>query len=131
VSKENVEIMRRAVEAYNRGDLDAAVADVGADVEFMPSGALPGQTETVQGREGYKRFLGWVADEFSDAHAEAAEIRDAGDRVLLELTLSGRGRQSGVPASWTLWQVWTLEEGKFVQGRAFSSKDQALKAAGL
>ena len=129
MSKANVEIMRRAVAAYNRGE--GAVADAAPDVEFLPSGALPGWTEKLHGPDEYKRFLGWVAEEFSDPQAEAAEIRDAGDQLLLELTLSGRGRLSGAQASWTLWQVWTLKDGQFVRGQAFSSKDEALEAAGL
>ena len=131
MSEENVDLMRRAVDAYNRGDLDGAVADVAPEVEFFPSGALPGWTEKLHGPDEYKGFLGWVAEEFSDPHAEATEIRDAGDQLLLELTLSGRGRLSGVQASWTLWHVWTMKDGKFVQGRAFSSKAEALEAAGL
>jgi hypothetical protein len=28
MSRENVEMLRRAYEAYNRGDVDAAVADI-------------------------------------------------------------------------------------------------------
>ena len=32
MSEENVEIIRRAYEAYERGDLDAAVADIAPDV---------------------------------------------------------------------------------------------------
>ena len=131
MSEENVEMMRRSVQAYNRGDLDAAVADAAPGIEFMPSGALPGWTERVRGPNEYKRFLGWVGEEFADAHADAAEIRDAGDQVFLELTLSGRGRLSGAEASWTLWQVWTVKDGKFVRGQAFSSKAEALEAAGL
>ena len=41
MSQENVESLRRAFEAFNRNDLDAAVADVHPDCEYIPSGALP------------------------------------------------------------------------------------------
>ena len=38
MSKDNVEVVRRAYEAFNRGDRDAAVADVAADCEYGASG---------------------------------------------------------------------------------------------
>ena len=41
MSQENVEIVRRGFDAYQRGDLDAAVTDLAQDCEFVPTGALP------------------------------------------------------------------------------------------
>ncbi len=42
MSEENVGSLRRAFEAYNRDDLDGAVADMDPDCEYIPTGALPG-----------------------------------------------------------------------------------------
>ena len=131
MSQENVEIVRRAFEAYNRGDLDAAVADFAPDFEYIASGAVPGTRGVYRGPEGYKRFVGWVRDEFDDARVEVDAITDAGDQVLVSVTTRGRGRQSGVEASWSVWQVWTLRDGKIVHGLGFTSRDEALEAAGL
>ena len=50
---------------------------------------------------------------------------------MVGLTLSGRGKRSGVETSWNIWQVWTFREGKFFRGHGFTSRDEALKAAGL
>ena len=36
MSQENVEIMRRAYAAFNRGDIDGMVADVAPDFEYVP-----------------------------------------------------------------------------------------------
>jgi hypothetical protein len=47
------------------------------------------------------------------------------------LALSGRGKQSGVAASWNIWQVWTFREGKFHRGQAFTTRAEAREAAGL
>jgi hypothetical protein len=33
--------------------------------------------------------------------------------VAVGLTISGRWKQSGVEASWNIWQVWTYREGKW------------------
>jgi ketosteroid isomerase-like protein len=57
MSHENVETLRRAYNAYNRGDIDAAVADVSPDSEYVPIGAVPGIRDPLPGPEGYKQIL--------------------------------------------------------------------------
>jgi ketosteroid isomerase-like protein len=131
MSQENVEIVRRAFESYNRGDLDAAVADFAPDCEYIPGGAVPGRRGVFRGPEGYKQFVGWLREEFDDARVEVDAITDAGDQVLVSVTVQGRGKQSGVEASWNVWQVWTLRGGKIVGGQGFTSKAEALQAFGL
>jgi ketosteroid isomerase-like protein len=52
-------------------------------------------------------------------------------RVLASLTFRGRGKQSGVETNWSLWQLWTLRDGKAVRGQGFTNSAEALEAAGL
>ena len=130
MSQENVEALRGAFEAYNRDDLDAAVANIPPDCEYVPTGALPGGRDVVRGPEGYKRFVTWLRDTFDDAHIDAA-LTDAGDQVVARLTLRGRGKQSGAGTTWEFWQVWTFRDGKAVHGRGFTNREEALEAAGL
>jgi ketosteroid isomerase-like protein len=131
MSEPNAEIVRRGYEAYNRGDIDGTAADFAPDCEYIPSGALPGGRDIIHGPEEYKRYIGWLQSEFDDAHAEIHELVDAGDAVLASLTLRGRGRQSGAPVGWALWQVWTFQDGKVIRGEAFTSPDEAREAARL
>jgi ketosteroid isomerase-like protein len=131
MSEENVEMIRRAFEAYERGDLDAVVADFARDCEYFAAGTMPDRTGVYRGPEGYKEFLAWLAEEFNDAHAQVDTLIDADDVVVVGATARGRGRQSGVPATFTFWQVWTFANGKVVDGRGFADKAEALEAAGL
>ena len=131
MSQENVEIVRRAFEAFNRGDLDAAVVDLAADCEYTSSGAIPGTTDTYRGPEGYKRFAGWLLDQFDDVRIELNEIIGEGDQVVVSVTNHGRGKRSGVEATWDVWQVWTFRDRRAVQGEGFTNRDEALEAAGL
>jgi len=131
MSQENVERVRRAFAAYNRGDLDAAVSDFAEDCQYIASGALPGERGVYRGREGYKKFVGWLRSEFDDARIETDEIIDAGNQVVASLTLRGRGRRSGAETSWTIWQVWTVRDGEFAHGQGFTDKAEAFEAAGL
>jgi ketosteroid isomerase-like protein len=58
MSQENVELARRAYEAFNRGDLDGMVADFASTFEYVPTGAIPGAGDAHPGPEGWKEFVG-------------------------------------------------------------------------
>ena len=131
MSQENVEIARRAYEAFNRGDLQAMVADLAPNFEYATTGTIPGMTGVYRGVEGILGFLEWIWSEFERPSMEVHELVDAGDQVMAAVTLRGRGKQSGVETSWDVWHVWTLEHGKVVHGQAFTSRADALEAAGL
>ena len=61
----------------------------------------------------------------------AYEAFNRGDREGASLKLRGRGKQSGVETSWDIWQIWTVRDGKVVRGQGFTSREEALAAAGL
>ena len=131
MSEENVERVRRAYEAFNRGDIDGSVEDFAPDFEFETSGEIPGLRGVYRGREGWKHLLETFWGEFDDARTEVHEFSEAGDQVLVTLTMRGRGKQSGAETGWSFWQLWTMRDGKFVRGQGFGSRDEALEAAGL
>src|SRR5262245_1063510 len=131
MSKENAEMLRRGFEAFNRGDREGMVADFAPTFEYIATGAIPGSTGVFRGPEGWKQFLGWFWDEFQDARVVVRRLSEAGDQVLAELTLQGRGRTSGAEARWDLWQLWTFREGKVVKAQGFTERLNALEAAGL
>ena len=131
MSQENVEIVRRGFEAFNRGDIDQAFVDFASDFEYTPSGAIPGVTETYRGPEGFKRFVGWLLDEFDDVQIDVNETIGQDDQVVLWLTIRGRGKQSGAETRWDVWPVFRFRDGNAVRGQAFTTRQQALEAAGL
>jgi uncharacterized protein len=129
--EENIEIARRNYAAFNRGDIDGVVADFAPDFEYVASGAIPGVGGVYRGPGGYKRSQEVFWDEFDDARLEIHEFIEAGDQVLVSVTVRGRGRQSGTETSWSFFQLWTVRGGKVVRGQGFMSRDAALEAAGL
>jgi ketosteroid isomerase-like protein len=131
MSKENVERARRAYEAFNRGDLEGMVADFAPTFEYVATGAIPGAGGVYGGPEGWTEFLGWFRSEFENPRVEIRELIEAGDQVLASVTLRGRGKQSDVEASWDVWNLWTVRDGKVVHGQGFTSRHEALEAAGL
>ena len=132
MSVENVEIVRRAYEAFNRSDIDGALADLAPDFEYTPSGAIPGVTETYRGPEGFRRFVAWLLDEFDDVRFEINDvIAHDDDQLMFRHTIRGRGKRSGVATSWDVWQVLRFRDSKVVRAQAFTTKEAALEAAGL
>lgn len=127
----NVDIVREAYDAVNRGDLDMAVSCIAPDMEYVASGAVPGATGVFMGPEGVKEFIAGLYEEFDEPRADVSELLDAGDQVVVSATARGRGKLSGVETTWDTWQLWTVRDGKLVRGQGFTSREEALAAAGL
>jgi ketosteroid isomerase-like protein len=72
----NVDIVRKAYEAVNRGDLDTAVSCIAPDMKYVASGA----TGVFMGPEGMKEFIAGLYEEFDEPRADVSELLDAGDQ---------------------------------------------------
>jgi ketosteroid isomerase-like protein len=131
MSHENVEVVRRAFEAFDRGDMEGVVADFGPHFEYVATGAIPGVRGVYRGTEGYRRFLEAFVGEFDDVHVKTPEFVEAGDQVLVSVTIRGRGKRSRAETSWSFWLLWQVRDGKVVRGQGFTSRDEALAAVGL
>ena len=131
MSQANVEMVRHAYKAFNRGDLEDMFADAAPEFEYFATGAIPGAGGVHRGPEEFRQFLDRWWGEFDQPHVEVRELIDAGDQVLASVTFRGHGKQSGVEANWALWQLWTVRDDKFVRGHGFTSREEALEAAGL
>jgi ketosteroid isomerase-like protein len=78
-------------------------------------------------RRFYRRYYeAWKHIEY-----EIEELIDAGDHVVSVVTNRGRGRASNVPLEWRIPGVWTIKDGKIARVVFFSSRAEALEAAGL
>jgi ketosteroid isomerase-like protein len=136
MSHENVGIVRRAYDAFNRGGTEACISEGLWSPEVVwdvtPSG-IPG-LGTYRGREEVKRFFeeDWFsAFPFDEWEVEVEEVIDAGDRIVSMSRQHGRGAGSGVVAELELAQVSTLRDGQIVRIDNYLDRAKALHAAGL
>jgi ketosteroid isomerase-like protein len=132
MAQEDVEIVRQGYEALNRGDVEAVLAMCEPAIECrLPEGGL--SAGTLRGREALHEFLQSYIEAFESFQLAPEEILDAGNRVLVFLRLSGRGRGSGLAVEVRPTHVWTMRDGKAIRVEAFteSEREAALKAAGL
>ena len=131
MSQENVEIVRRGYEAFNRGDIDGVIGLLAPDFEYVASGLVPGVGGAYRGADGLRQFAETFWNEFDDPRIEIHELLDAGDQVFASTTMRGHGKQSGAGTSWSVCQVWTVRDGTAVRGQGFPRRQQALEAVGL
>jgi ketosteroid isomerase-like protein len=128
MSQANVEIVRRSNEAFERGDISAAMRAVDPDLvthRVYPDG------RTFHGREGFlDAVTDWV-ESFAEYGFTAEQYRDADDRVLVRFRQWGRGETSAVAVEGPVWVLYTLAEGKITHLGIYNDEAQAVEAAGL
>src|SRR5262245_3897884 len=132
MSQGNVEVVRRALEAWGRGDPKAAAELLDPEVEWSMPSNIP-EAGTYRGRDEVVRGLETFLEAWDDLAVTVEELLDAGDRVVALVRYSGRGRESGIEVSGTNTdaQVWTIRNGKAVRVELYGGTVDALQAAGL
>jgi ketosteroid isomerase-like protein len=130
MSQENLEIVRRSIEAFQRGDYEAAMEAIDTEIEYdlthFPDGKVYLGHEGI--REAFRIWLGT----WENYRQELDELIDlGGDEVLALVREFGRGKGSGIELERPTAGVWTLHDGKAVRIRFYPGKAEALRAAGL
>jgi ketosteroid isomerase-like protein len=130
MSQENVERPRAAYTAFAGGDSEsiAALAKDYLHPDFELETTFAGST--VKGFEGLQGFISEVKENLGYAPVPE-EFIDLGRQIVVVLRVCGRGAQSGVPVTSQVATVWTIEEGRAVHAKTFTSRADALEAAGL
>lgn len=120
------ELLSRAVE-----DPDAYFDRVADDVEWDLRDTTSPMAGLYHGRDEVRDLYRRWAGAFSDWHFHVDRLIDAGDDVVAFVTEHGHGRGSGVEVEMKRANVTTFRDGKVVRFRSFSSREDALRAAGL
>ncbi len=129
MSQENVELHRRAIDAFNQRDFDAFLELTDADVEAI---ALEVEMEGgYHGHAGIRRWWESLFDIFPDYAAEVVEVRDLGDVTLAAVRLHGHAARSDTPTDMPVWLPTEWRDGKVVWWGAYPTEAEALEAVGL
>src|SRR5262249_14883292 len=134
MSKENVEIIMRGYELFAAGDFDGVAALFSEHAELTDAGGL-GIADTAPstrtGPEGFLRSIEETRDAFEDYRVEPEDFIDAGDLVVVPVSISGRGRASRAKQEAHLVHVWALRDGEVIRSEIYRTVEEALEAAGL
>jgi ketosteroid isomerase-like protein len=131
MSQENVEIVRKALEAFQCGEFDLVTEPWDPAGEWIPAMAGAVEDKVYRGDADLRRYFEELFESFSEVRLDDMDFRDFGNRVLVLYTLSVRGRDSGVAINQPGAIVYEMRGGKIVRGRSYLSPDEAFEAAGL
>ena len=133
MSQENLEAFSRGTDAFNRGDIEAWLAELDSEVEWHS--ALPGLLTTgggvYRGHEGLRDMVRELDDALDELTVEYSEIRDLGDRVLAIGQVHTRGNLSGAVSEAPFAIVSDYKGGKTIRVRTYLDPEEAVEAAGL
>lgn len=130
MSRENVEVVQRAFEAYNTRDLGALrdVYDPGVVWHHLDGWPEPGPSV---GRDAVLREVEQLREAWQagDRLELVGDFVDAGDRVIAKAVWRGSG--SGPDAAMEFTYLLTLRKGRIIAIQSYWDHDEALEAAGL
>jgi uncharacterized protein len=136
MSEENVEMVRRAFETFNRSGPEAVISEGLWSPElvwdFRRSG-IPG----LGVYRGYDEVRSFFADDwfqafpFEEWEVELNELIDNGDKVIAIARQRGRGATSGVGVELEQAHIFMLRDGKVVRAESYLDREKALEAGGL
>jgi ketosteroid isomerase-like protein len=128
VSQANVEVIRSAYDAFNRGDLDALMEFYSSDAEQE----VPVVGETHHGRAEIRRSFADYLELVQDHHTEAIEFIEVGERIVVPVRLHGRLRHTGITGDMIpteMVHAFDVRDGEIVWNYICADKYEAIKAA--
>jgi ketosteroid isomerase-like protein len=99
VASSNLEIVERGFEAFNRDGIEGILPFIHFDLLY----------EVMDG-------IRW----------DARELREVGDRVVVEFTLRARGKTTGLDFGQDAVMVWELRDGQAIRLFLYPTVEQAL-----
>jgi ketosteroid isomerase-like protein len=130
---ENVELVLKALDAFNRGDIDGMVAYTDPGIEFSDFLMEMEGGGTFHGHDGVRSWWESYTTVFPDLSGELEEVRDLGAVTLVHGRVRGRvgaGTDTGAPFEQAFWIVATWRDQLAVSWHSFRTEAEALEAVG-
>jgi ketosteroid isomerase-like protein len=129
MSRENVEVVRRTIEAANAGEVDSVMSAVAADAEWRVAEEHP-ESRICRGREEIRAYLEEWRLQLNDMRFEPAELVERGDRIVASGHIRGTGAGSNVEVQVPLAIVYTLRDGMIIRGEEYLDPSRVLDTPG-
>jgi len=134
MSQQNVETIGAMFATLNERGVGAATEAFGdllaPDFVLEEAAELP-DPEAYAGREAFIENMAKLEDSFAELRMDPLEMVDLGEKIIVVVSMSGRGQGSSVPVEMTFAQLWSLRDGKAVSLRDYATRAEALAAVGL
>ena len=126
-----VQVVREAIDAFNRRDLDGILQiDIADDFVYDWSRGLGPNSGIYRGTEGFREFVNDQWSTFEEVRVEVHEMVPRGRHVIVTATTHGRGRQ-GIPVRANSTLLYTFEGDSLSRITLYQDRGEALTAAGV
>jgi len=131
MAQENVEIVRRATEAYSRGDLDGTLESWAPNALLDWSNSRGLDAGVVRGRDEIRRYMARFLELFEEVRIEFEDLTEVKEGVVVADNLARvRGRDGIETQARSTWLI-TIQDGQQTSLTLYQTRAEALEAAGL
>jgi ketosteroid isomerase-like protein len=131
VSEQNVELHRRAIEAYNARDVEAWIALGDSQIEFHSAFSEVGGA-VYRGHDGARKLFKDIEDVWgNEIRIEPEAYFDLGEHTLGFFVVRGRGRVSGAEVAMSNTLVTRWRDGLQVYAKFYLDRQEALRDLGV
>ena len=132
MAKQNVAIVRRIYEAWNRRDFEHAFQSLDPDIEWhLPKGGI--NAGIYRGHRGVRQLIESYLEAFDYARMEPERLFEKDDQIVAFIHWHVRGKGSGVEVAVQPAHLWTMRDGKAVRVDVFPERERekALEIVGV
>lgn len=129
MSRENLEIVERGIEAFNDRGVEGIIPYIHPEFEATTPPNLASEPDTYRGHDGVRRWFDSFYEVMDQIRWDAHSFQQVGDRVVVEFTLRARGKTTGLDFGQEAVMVWSFRHGKGIRIELFETLDEALAAA--
>lgn len=122
----NLEIIERAVEAFNEEGVEGALRYIHPDFEVTTPPELASEPDTYRGHDGVRRWFDSFDEVMDEIRWDPRDFRESEGRVVVEFTLHAKGKTSGLDFGQDAVMVWELRDGKAIRVSLYPTLEQAL-----
>jgi ketosteroid isomerase-like protein len=119
--------VRRAMDAYNAGDIRAFTAIAHPDVEWEVAPEHPAAT-THRGLEAIGEYHQDWRNTLDDLRLDVQSMAESGDDVVAVCRIHGKGAESGADVEVEIAFLTTFRDGQAIRVEEFLDPDEALRA---
>jgi ketosteroid isomerase-like protein len=131
MSRANLELHRRSVEAFNTRDVETFIALCDPQIELHSTVTVPGGA-VYHGHDGVRRWHRDLEDGWGDElRIEPEAFFDVGEHTITFHVLHGRGRHSGADVAMPAAHVYRWRDGLCVYFKGYAHREDALRDLGV
>jgi ketosteroid isomerase-like protein len=131
MSRENIEIVRQACEAWGQGDISIYRDMYAPDATAYAGSLAPEVVGEMSGPEEIMAALESLRETFEESELIPSDFIDKGDLLVVKILMRARPRGSLGWIEWPLSVLYRFREGLIAHQAWYVDQREALEAAGL